>query len=481
MNLVLTETESSSDNDNGSGASTGLMLSVAQLPAAAFRDSLPTKVKVEAAKPANLATIPPSRSSEANISAKILESVIAPLSLEDFFSYYWGTNYCHLKGFEAKFADLLPWTELNSILRHHRIPFPRLRLCKKGNPIPASAYSVDREAGCETLQRRRRALETPPIHVRNLYDQLQQGATMTLDAVDELYNPISDLCESFEKVFNERVQANAWVSCKEVPAVSPHWDDHDVFILQVSGEKRWRIYGATRPYPLYRDVDANTECPKEVVWEGILQPGDLLYLPRGTWHSATAMGEPTLHLAIGVYSETGIDLMSWMQDHLRNNEAFRMNLPRFSSEAVRKQHLSDLRRELLALWDDDILGKFFENHQTKAESRRPTLSFPWVLGDSTIPDDPTTQLLWTAPRRVKLEMATRDGENIAVIVTEARRYCFSAQAYPILQHFIRREKTSLGELFASQNYDLEPSLICSFVRELALEGLVAIKYTPASS
>jgi len=154
-----------------------------------------------------------------------------------------------------------------------------------------------------------------------------------------------------------------------------------------------------------------------------------------------------------------------------------MNLPRVSSEADRKQHMKDLRQELLALWDEDILGKFFENLQTRAESRRPTLSFPWVLGDSKIPDDPTTQLLWTAPRRVTLEMATRDGENIAAIVTEARRYCFSAQAYPILQHFIKREKTSLGELFASQNNDLEPSVVYSFVRELALEGLVAIKTT----
>jgi hypothetical protein len=453
------------------------MLSVAHLPAAAYRDSVPSRVKVEPARAANPATILPSGSSERNISRKIFENVIAPISVDDFFSSYWGTNFCHVKGFEDKFAELLPWTELNSILRHHRIPFPRLRLCKKGNPIPASAYSVEREAGSETLQRRRRALETPPVHARNLYEQLQQGATMTLDAVDELYNPVSDLCESFEKLFNERVQANAWVGCEEVPAVSPHWDDHDVFVLQVSGEKRWRIYGVTRPYPLYRDVDANTECPKEIVWEGILQPGDLLYLPRGTWHSATAMGEPTLHLAVGVYSETAIDLMGWLQDHLRNNPAFRMNLPRFSTETARRQHMNDLRRELLALWDGDILAKFFENHETRAESRRPTLSLPWVLGDTTIPDDPTTQLLWTAPLCVKLEMASRDGENIAVIVTEARRYCFSAKAYPILQHFIGRERTSLGELFASQNSDLEPSLICSFVRELALEGLVAIKAT----
>jgi len=478
MNLVITETQLSSDNDNGTGtASTGLMLSVGHLPAAAYRDSLPPKVKVEAARPANPATITPSRASEANISTKIFENVIAPLRVDDFFSYHWGTNYCLVKGFEDKFADLLPWPELNSILRHHRIPFPRLRLCKKGNPIPASAYSVEKEMGSETLQRRRRALDTPPVHIRNLYEQLQQGATMTLDAVDELYNPVSDLCESFEKLFNERVQANAWVSCSEVPAVSPHWDDHDVFILQVSGEKRWRIHGVSRPYPLYRDVDANTECPKGIVWDGILQPGDLLYLPRGTWHSATAMGEPTLHLSIGVYSETGIDLMGWLQDHLRNNAAFRMNLPRFSSGAARQQHMNDLRRELLALWDDDILAKFFEDHQTRTESRRPTLSLPWVLGDSRIPDDPATQLLWTAPRHVKLEMATRDKENVAVMVTEARRYCFSAKAYPILQHFISTERTSLGELFASQNSDLEPGLICSFVRQLALEGLVAIKTT----
>jgi Cupin superfamily protein len=474
MNLVLMETQSGSDNDNGMAA-TGLMLSVSQLSAAAYRDSAAPRIKVDAAPPAKPAPIPSLRSSEGDVSRKIFENVIAPIGIHDFFSYFWGSSFCHVEGFEDKFADLLPWTELNSILRHHRFPFPRLRLCKQGNPVPASAYSVEREAGAETLQRRRRALETPPVHVRNLYEQLQQGATMTLDAVDELYNPISELCESFEKLFNERVQANAWISCAEVPAVSPHWDDHDVFVLQVSGEKRWRIYGVTRPFPLYRDVDANTECPKDIVWEGILQPGDLLYLPRGTWHSATALGEPTLHLSLGVYSETGIDLMGWLQDHLRNSSAFRMNLPRFSSDAARRQHMKDLRREMLALWDDDILGKFLENHQTRAESRRPTLSFPWVLGETGMPDDPTTQLVWTAPRRVKLEMADQDGENVAVIVTEARRYCFSAQAYPVLQHFIGREKTSLGELFASQNGELDPALICSFVRELVLEGLVAIK------
>jgi hypothetical protein len=473
MNLVLMETQSSSDNDNGM-ASTRLMLSVSQLAAAAYRDSAAPRIKVDLTPPAKPATVPSFRSSEEVVSRKIFENVIAPISIDDFFSYFWGTGFCHVKGFEDKFADLLPWTELNSILRHHRLPFPRLRLCKKGNPVQASAYSVEREAGSETLQRRRRALETPPVHVRSLYEQLQQGATMTLDAVDELYNPISELCESFEKLFNERVQANAWVSCAEVPAVNPHWDDHDVFILQVSGEKRWRIYGVGRPFPLYRDVDGNTECPKEVVWEGILQPGDLLYLPRGTWHSATAIGEPALHLSVGVYSETGIDLMGWLQDHLRNSAAFRMNLPRFSSDSARREHMHDLRRELLALWDDDILGKFLENHQTRAESRRPTLSFPWVLGEASMPDDPATQLVWTAPRCVKLEMANRDGEDVAVIVTEARRYCFAPQAYPILQHFIRREKTSLGELFASQNGDLEHGLICSFVRELALEGLVAI-------
>src|SRR6202007_2191683 len=118
------------------------------------------------------------------VSRRIFENVIAPIGIDDFFSYFWGTGFCHVKGFEDKFADLLPWTELNSILRHHRLPFPRLRLCKKGNPVPASAYSVEREAGSETLQRRRRALETPPVHVRSLYEQIQQGATMTLDAVD---------------------------------------------------------------------------------------------------------------------------------------------------------------------------------------------------------------------------------------------------------------------------------------------------------
>src|SRR5437899_6677411 len=103
MNLVLTETQLSSGKSNGADtACTGLMLSVAQLPAAAYRDSPPPRVKVETArlaKSANPATIAPSRSSETGISAKIVENVIAPLRMDDFFSSYWGTNFCHVKGF----------------------------------------------------------------------------------------------------------------------------------------------------------------------------------------------------------------------------------------------------------------------------------------------------------------------------------------------------------------------------------------------
>jgi len=93
MNLVITETQLSSDHQSDS-ASKGLMLSVAQLPAAAYRDGVPPRVKVEAARPA----VPPDNSffqilRRKTVSRRIFENVIAPIGIDDFFSYYWAPGF----------------------------------------------------------------------------------------------------------------------------------------------------------------------------------------------------------------------------------------------------------------------------------------------------------------------------------------------------------------------------------------------------
>ena len=121
--------------------------------------------------------------------------------------------------------------------------------------------------------------------------------------------PITHLAESLERVFRVRIQVNAYAGWRTSHGFDLHWDDHDVFILQIAGRKKWKVYGMTRKYPLARDVEPATDKPDTPLWEGMLEDGDLLYIPRGWWHVATPLDEPTLHLTVGVNNPNGADLL----------------------------------------------------------------------------------------------------------------------------------------------------------------------------
>ena len=86
----------------------------------------------------------------------------------------------------------------------------------------------------------------------------------------------------------------------------PHYDVHDVFVLQTSGHKHWTVHEpvhadplASQPWTDHRDAIAQ-RVKDEPVIDTVLSPGDALYLPRGWVHSARALGALSIHLTIGV-------------------------------------------------------------------------------------------------------------------------------------------------------------------------------------
>ena len=85
------------------------------------------------------------------------------------------------------------------------------------------------------------------------------------------------------------MQVNAYVTPAQNTGFSDHYDVHDVFVLQVAGEKRWRIREPVHPSPL-RDqpwTDRRTRGRRRPprrppLLEETLRPGDCLYLPAAT-------------------------------------------------------------------------------------------------------------------------------------------------------------------------------------------------------
>ncbi|WSN44949.1 cupin domain-containing protein [Streptomyces sp. NBC_01334] len=55
-----------------------------------------------------------------------------------------------------------------------------------------------------------------------------------------------------------------------------------------AGQGRWKVYGATRPFPPCRDIEDSGETPAELVADLVLRTGDVLDVPRGVGHVVSA-------------------------------------------------------------------------------------------------------------------------------------------------------------------------------------------------
>ncbi|MFP3943460.1 MAG: cupin domain-containing protein [Alphaproteobacteria bacterium] len=303
-----------------------------------------------------------------------LADLLSPAS-EAAFREVWGRVHLHVPGAAGKFSNLFGWPELNRLLEQQRLAAPRLRLTHAGDTVDEREYLI--------RLRNRAGDEKARLDVPALYRHLQNGATLNLNDVEEMSPALTPLVAGLARVFHVRPQVNLYATWGMDRGFGVHWDSHDVFVLQIAGQKCWQVYGFTRESPLFRDVQHDDTPPGQPICEAVLTAGDLLYLPRGYWHDATGQGEPTLHLTIGVPTPTGIDLMTWLVDSLRDDVRFRRDLPVLDPPA-RRRAAAELRDALTERCTDDMVERFLESRLASLAGP-PRLSLP--LGPAGLMDD----------------------------------------------------------------------------------------------
>jgi 50S ribosomal protein L16 3-hydroxylase len=89
--------------------------------------------------------------------------------------------------------------------------------------------------------------------------------------------------------------------------VGPHFDSYDVFLIQVSGQRRWRI-GAQKDAVLRDDVPLKIIANFRPEQEFVLEPGDMLYLPPGWAHDGVAVGGDCMTCSVGFRAPERLDL-----------------------------------------------------------------------------------------------------------------------------------------------------------------------------
>lgn len=389
-----------------------------------------------------------------------MESMLAPEGTESFLARSWGRRFRRVTGPRGRFADLMPWETLNRLLTEHSLNPARLRLVRDGETVPPPVYV--------------RPKPFPRVKTVELTRQLREGATLVVNRIDTMHEPVGRLAGEMSSTFQEEVGVNLYAGWRRQRGFDLHWDEHDVFVLQVSGRKRWSVRGDSRPHPLNHALDRSFAPPDEVVWEGILEDGDLLYVPRGWWHVAEPLDEPSMHLTFGVYTQTARDLLLWFVDELCAGSAWaRKDLPRFGSEDDRREHLERLWEDLAEQWSPDLTERYLAHHR-REKRPRSSLSLPWSATAEGLPPDDRHRVrlrTWAPPELVDLA----DGGRVQ-LVANGRRWTFAGAARHVLEPLLPGEPVSIARLCREgAAADIERGTVRSLLSKLVVNGLIEIR------
>jgi len=200
-------------------------------------------------------------------------------------------------------APPFAWSELDQVLHTIEPAPPIFQLFNRGEVAPERYTERVVELGAPRLT----------LNKRRFYAELGAGATLVVNRFESHSLRAMKLCAEVGRFASAQTIGNAYLSVGGRGTFGTHWDTHDVFAIQLIGRKRWQVFAPTFPLPLsvHTSRESRQACPPTPALDCVLEPGDLLYVPRGWWHHAIPFDEPSLHFSVGTYAPTVYDYVLW--------------------------------------------------------------------------------------------------------------------------------------------------------------------------
>ena len=220
----------------------------------------------------------------------------------------------------GRFRHIVAPAEVEKLIAETRIRAPGFRMVKEGSQLPLAGYTED-------ISWRPGSFSGTAV-VERVADEFARGATLVLQAL-HLHWPAAALyCRALEARLGCPVQANAYLTPATSRGFAVHHDTHDVFVLQVSGRKSWRVYEPVLPLPLkHQRWSPQLGDPGRPIDEFTLEAGQTLYLPRGWPHEATTSDDESMHVTIGLHPTTRMDALRMALESCADDPEFRRSLP----------------------------------------------------------------------------------------------------------------------------------------------------------
>ncbi|TAK18333.1 MAG: hypothetical protein EPO40_37795 [Myxococcaceae bacterium] len=385
-----------------------------------------------------------------------LAGLIAPHSLQHFLEHHWEREHLHVLGRpdEAR-ASLVSLEAVDAMLTTRVNRHPDVSVVNATHPVEPEDYTDGEDL-------------VDPIRVARLF---AAGGTIIINNLDQYSPRVRALVSQLEAELRVHAQANLYLTPGGAQGFAAHYDSHDVILVQVIGQKQWRLYDSPKGLPMRGErFDPAATKPGERTAELLLQPGGVLYIPRGLMHDAVAVDDgPSMHVTIGLHA------FRWSEVLLESLAAqaivdpdLRAGLPLgalrsdASVDALREAMRARVDRLIDAMrWDDvspRLLAQFDRDHKEH---------LPGLMIDAVTPI--TAETVFARRGGVHAEVAL-DGEAL-VLTVDGRSTRWPAAVAPMLTAALTHEgpfrMADLGD-------DLDDPGKLTLLRRLLGEGAVSI-------
>ncbi|KAG7516551.1 hypothetical protein JOB18_034627 [Solea senegalensis] len=252
----------------------------------------------------------------------LFESLIQPMGVEQFFQEYWEKKPLHLQRSDsvttAYHQSLFQLCDLQS-------------LCSQGLEFYRDVNVVRYINGKKKVFNKDGQLKSSVLKKF----LAENKATIQFHQPQRFKDELWKIQEKLECFFGTLVGSNIYITPQQSQGLPPHYDDVEVFVLQLEGEKRWLLYNPTVPLAGEYSLESEERIGSPT-HDIILKAGDVLYFPRGTIHQASTPAgvDHSTHLTLSTYQRTSwgdllLDIFpSMLYDSSRTDVSLREGMPR---------------------------------------------------------------------------------------------------------------------------------------------------------
>jgi ribosomal protein L16 Arg81 hydroxylase len=371
-----------------------------------------------------------------------LASLLHPISVDTFLSTYWEKNWLLVqRGDEGYYEGLLTNQNLEDYISSSDARYPAIMLAKDGVFFPPQAYCDDVKMGQVTF--------SGVPNLKKLSAEYGKGATIALTSLDRTWRPLGDLCMRLEGELDHGVKTNVYITAGQTAGFPPHYDTHDILVLQIAGNKLWRIYEPTIKLPdVSQPCEPKSFNPGPRLTEIELHAGDLLYLPRGYGHAATTSKSHSAHVSVGIHVYTWAAVLKEFDPACVRVEEFRKSLPPgFASRVeLRPAVKEQLKRMAPGRFTDGDVDRVFDSIVRNVNQLRRRA--PGRFRSDAIVISVNSQLKTPPDHQYHFSRLINELNNTAVLTLEfdGNKYSFPAQLEAVLKAMCSRGSFRLRDL-----------------------------------